>query len=140
MEISWLWVPTFWESCSEIGVDEFFCMQKREHLMSRVHLHDQFPDEQAELFSLLERLLVGVVGGGDKQVVDLIFAISQTDLGLVLDDVVDLVELSHPVQDVVGACQLLALANRVFLVGVLASSVVEPFQKRKNNVFYLFYI
>lgn len=66
-----------------------------------MHLLDEFLDEQAKLLPLLERLLVGVVGRRDEEVVDLIFAVGQTDLRLVLDNVLDLVELPHPVEDVV---------------------------------------
>ena len=66
------------------------------------------------------------MGGGHKEVVDLVLAVGQAYLGLVLNDVMDLVELPHPVQDVIGAGQLLALAHGVLLVSVLTSSVVEP--------------
>ena len=56
---------------------------------------------------------------------DLVLAVREADLGLVLDDVVDLVELAHPVEDVVGAGEVLALAHRVHVVGRSAPLVVE---------------
>ena len=110
--------------------------------------------------SLLEGLFVWIVGGGDKQVVDLkqilksvsyctvfvstrggaslnlkecthlILAVGEADLGFVLDNVLDLVELAHPVQDVVGASQLAPLANWIALVGGRASLVVETANKK----------
>ena len=95
-----------------------------------MHLHDEFPDEQTKLFSLLEGLFVRVVRGSDKQVVDLIFTVGQANLCLVFDNVVDLIEFSHSVKDIVGARQLFALAYRVFLPGVLASGVVKPLKSK----------
>ena len=56
-------------------------------------LLDKLFDEQAILFSLLEGLLVGVVGGRDEEVVDLVFAVGQAHLRLVLDDVFHLENL-----------------------------------------------
>ncbi len=97
-----------------IGIDQLIIL-----------LLDNLLDEQAELLPLLEGLLVRVVGGGDEQVVDLVLAVSQADLGLVGDDVVHLVELAHPVEDVVGAGELLALTHRVALVRRRAALVVK---------------
>ena len=67
------------------------------------YLRDQLLNEQAELLPLLEGLLVRIVGGGDEEVVDLVLAVGEAYLGLILYDVLHLVELAHPVQDVVGA-------------------------------------
>ena len=53
-------------------------------------LLDEFFDQQAILFSLLEGLFVGIVGGGDEEVVDLVLAVGQAHLRLVLNDVLDL--------------------------------------------------
>ena len=103
-------------------------------LLSVYDLHDKFPDEQTELLALLEGLLVRVVGCGDEEVVDLVLAVRQADLGLVLDDVLDLVELAHPVEDVVRTGQLFALAHRVALVSCGTSLVVKPVERKKVRV------
>ena len=103
-------------------------------LLSVYDLHDKFPDEKTELLALLEGLLVRVVGGGDEEVVDLVLAVRQADLGLVLDDVLDLVELAHAVEDVVGAGELLALAHGVALVRRGAALVVEAGRKNSSRV------
>jgi hypothetical protein len=53
-------------------------------------LLDKFFDEKTVLLSLLESFLVWIIGGCHKEVVDLIFAVGQTDFGLVFDDVFNL--------------------------------------------------
>ena len=103
-------------------------------MIFKIFLHEQLPEYEAELLPLLEGLLVGVVGGGDEEVVDLVLAVGEADLGLVLDDVLDLVELAHPVEDVVRAGQLFALAHRVALVGGGTALVVKPVERKKVRV------
>ena len=103
-------------------------------MIFKIFLHEQLPEYEAELLPLLEGLLVGVVGGGDEEVVDLVLAVGEADLGLVLDDVLDLVELAHPVEDVVRAGQLFALAHRVALVRGGTSLVVKPVERKKVRV------
>ena len=104
-------------------------------MIFKIFLHEQLPEYEAELLPLLEGLLVGVVGGGDEEVVDLVLAVGEADLGLVLDDVLDLVELAHAVEDVVGAGELLALAHGVALVRRGAALVVEAGRKNEISCF-----
>ena len=103
-------------------------------MIFKIFLHEQLPEYEAELLPLLEGLLVGVVGGGDEEVVDLVLAVGEADLGLVLDDVLDLVELAHAVEDVVGAGELLALAHGVALVRRGAAFVVKTEEMKKISL------
>ncbi len=91
-------------------------------------LHDEFPDEEAILFPLNKRLFVRVIRGRHEEVVDLILAVGQTHLRLVLDDVVNLDEFADAIEDVVGARELRPLANFVGPPGSVAALIVKPSQ------------
>ena len=93
---------------------------------SRQHLLDKLFDEQTKLFSLLEGLFVGIIGGGDKELVDLVLTVGQARGGLIGIDIDDLVEFSHPIQNVIGTGQLFALAHGKLFVGRCSTFVVKP--------------
>ena len=93
---------------------------------SRHHLLDKLFDEQTKLFSLLEGLFVGIIGGGDKELVDLVLTVGQARGGLIGIDIDDLVKFSHPIQNVIGTGQLFALAHGKLFVGRCSTFVVKP--------------
>ena len=88
-----------------------------------------FPDEsvgdETELLLVLEGFSVGIVGGRDEHRVDLVLAGGPAPLssGPALN--MNLVELSHPVEDVVHAVERFPLADLVLPQRLVASHGVE---------------
>ena len=93
-----------WEICSQW-----------KSLVRLASICEELPPENAKLLPILECLPIWIVAGGDKEVISLVFTITQALLGNIVHGINNSAVLPHSVQNLIRTGKLAALANFISL-------------------------